>query len=185
MASVSIGVTVTLTLVLATWTLAIAQSDADLRAEISRLVREQFRECNIQWMSIRQYKIMNLTDNTRPYMMYYNKKTCPVCQALHRDFIEHKAIIAPLSREFLCINVMDEDMALWPEKYRPDNKSYVPAVVFADPTGQVLPSVTNPAADPETQYQYKSAKQIIAQMQAVLAMFQKSRTYPADLAKDL
>lgn len=117
-------------------------------------------------------------------MFYFNRRKDPASDALNADLIAARPIISQLSREFIPVNILDEDNEEFSQgKYRPDG-DYVPRIIFADPSGEILEHSKNPNAPSSTEYLYRTADEVIEQMRLVLLRYQ-DRTPLADLDKDL
>lgn len=56
-------------------------------------------------------------------------------------------------------------------RHRSQDGGYIPRILFMTPSGDVLPELSNPRANPKYKYYYSSAGQVGQGMQAALDKF--------------
>ncbi|EFJ53176.1 hypothetical protein VOLCADRAFT_115761 [Volvox carteri f. nagariensis] len=163
-----------------------AAIDADKAAELSREIREHFRQTGANWVSPRMFLQMNLTRNIKPIMFVYTSRSCADC----RDFMASwnqidRVTLSSLTAQFVSVLALD-DYAIELSQYSPPDVDFLPRVVFADSYGKLLSDKDR--SQDELPYFYDNARQVVEAMRRHLTRHWEAMgtdVFAGDLTEDL
>ncbi|KAJ9506104.1 hypothetical protein QJQ45_016592 [Haematococcus lacustris] len=162
--------------------------DAKEATELSREIRDHFRQTGFHWMSPIYYRELDKESNTKPYMFMFTGKSCEDCRNILAEFKqEHPAFLNSISSQFNAILVLDDFNVMFGSEYAPGGHSYIPRVIFADPDGTIRTDMRNPRSVlADDWYHYGSAREVLWGMLAALKEYNaEQEPYPSDLDSDL
>uniref|UniRef100_A0A7S0VUY9 Thioredoxin domain-containing protein n=1 Tax=Hemiselmis tepida TaxID=464990 RepID=A0A7S0VUY9_9CRYP len=124
----------------------------------------------INWVSFSE-GIAEAEATQKPAMVVIHKSWCGACKALGPK-VAGNSEIAELAKDFVMINVHDDEEANTTEKFKPDG-GYIPRVIFFDGLhGEVLLDNINKGGNPSYKYFHTGAESIVASMKEVKDLFQ-------------
>ncbi|GFR43388.1 hypothetical protein Agub_g4463 [Astrephomene gubernaculifera] len=163
--------------------------DADKAAELSRKIREHYRETGANWVSPKMLREMNLTRNSKPIMYVLSSTSCADCREFLASFKSiHPTSLSSITSQFLSVLALDDYVLEMGPAFSPPKSDYLPRVFFGDSDGQVNYDFINPNSEASAPFYYFSAEELVGAMRRFLQQHRQqlgSDVYPADLQQDM
>ncbi|XP_018598576.1 anterior gradient protein 3-like [Scleropages formosus] len=87
----------------------------------------------ITWVQTYEEGLTKMKQSQKPLMVIHHKEDCPYSQALKKAFAADKAVQKMAQEDFVMLNVVHET---W-DKHLASDGTYVPRIVFVDPSMKV------------------------------------------------
>jgi len=129
----------------------------------------------IKWMTLKEGQEQAKKEG-KPVMIIIHRQSCPACISLKPKFASSDDI-RRLSQRFIMINVSAATERL-PSRFSPGGASYVPRILFTDPSGDVLEEVRS--ENNQYKYFYGSSNKAIRQIVAAMSEVAEAIQPPAD-----
>uniref|UniRef100_UPI00358ECF56 anterior gradient protein 2 homolog n=1 Tax=Myxine glutinosa TaxID=7769 RepID=UPI00358ECF56 len=104
----------------------------------------------LEWMQTYPEALAKSAETRRPMMVIHHRDDCEYSQKLKEAFSKHQEIQKLADDHFVMLNVVSE---ITDKNMKPDEMSYVPRIIFVDPSLTVRGDITGPYGN--RQYAYE------------------------------
>ncbi|KAK3285992.1 hypothetical protein CYMTET_6426 [Cymbomonas tetramitiformis] len=131
----------------------------------------------ISWLKFQDMFSFDWKSNEKPVLWLFHKSWCSACKNLAAEFsdpVKSKGVLE-LSKKFVMVNVPDDDASEeYQRAFSPDG-SYVPRIIFADPTSTIV-NITNTLGNNKYKHFFSATYQVERAMKEALERLKPAKS---------